>query len=105
MLFVAPAAHPAERLKPQDVEAAAFARNADSRAMTAKLQILLDRAGFSPGVIDGHRGENVDMAVAAYRDAQGLGTDAKVDEGSSPDSDEPQLEVATPVPDLYGRQR
>jgi lipoprotein-anchoring transpeptidase ErfK/SrfK len=81
-LLAAPAAHAAERLKPQDVEAAAFTADAGSRAMTAKLQILLDRAGFSPGVIDGHRGENVDLAVAAYRNAQGLGAGEKVDEAT-----------------------
>lgn len=33
----------------------------------AALQILLDRGGSSPGVIDGRFGSNVDRAIAAYR--------------------------------------
>ncbi|MEX0954387.1 MAG: L,D-transpeptidase [Rhizobiaceae bacterium] len=37
----------------------------------AKIQILLDRAGLSPGVIDGHMGDNVNKAISAYRDKTG----------------------------------
>ena len=46
-----------------------ISRKADVRI--AQLQILLDRAGVSPGVIDGHMGGNVDKALAAYRELTG----------------------------------
>ena len=41
------------------------------RGDVAGLQVLLDRMGASPGVIDGHFGSNVDNALAAYRDITG----------------------------------
>jgi lipoprotein-anchoring transpeptidase ErfK/SrfK len=42
-----------------------------ARKEVAELQILLDRRGASPGVIDGHFGSNVDKAIVAYRDITG----------------------------------
>ncbi|WP_371070798.1 MULTISPECIES: L,D-transpeptidase [unclassified Sinorhizobium] len=43
------------------------------------LQILLDRAGSSPGVIDGYYGENVTKAIAAFETMQALPADGKLD--------------------------
>lgn len=38
-----------------------------------RLQILLDRSPFSPGVIDGLAGDNTRQAIAAWRGTEGLG--------------------------------
>jgi lipoprotein-anchoring transpeptidase ErfK/SrfK len=35
------------------------------------LQVALDRAGFSPGIIDGQMGSNTERAVSAYREQRG----------------------------------
>jgi lipoprotein-anchoring transpeptidase ErfK/SrfK len=48
--------------------------------MTARLQVLLDRAGASPGVIDGWEGENVDKALRALEEMNGLPVDGRMDE-------------------------
>ena len=41
-------------------------------AVTTKLQVLLDRAGANPGVIDGVAGENVTKAIQSYEEMLGL---------------------------------
>nr|WP_234903082.1 L,D-transpeptidase [Ensifer adhaerens] len=44
-----------------------------------RLQVLLDRAGASPGVIDGHAGDNVQKAITAFEAMQGLPVDGDLD--------------------------
>ncbi|MEF0941286.1 L,D-transpeptidase family protein [Rhizobium sp. BR 362] len=44
-----------------------------------RLQVLLDRAGSSPGVIDGFYGDNVSHAIAAFQAMNHLPVDEKLD--------------------------
>jgi peptidoglycan hydrolase-like protein with peptidoglycan-binding domain len=44
-----------------------------------RLQVLLDRAGASPGVIDGFDGANVRKAIAAFEQMRGLRIDGALD--------------------------
>lgn len=44
----------------------------------ARTQVLLDRAGFSPGVTDGRFGENVRQAIAEYQRQNGLAVDGQL---------------------------
>ena len=61
------------------IPATAQASEAIDPAMI-RLQVLLDRSRFSPGVIDGLPGENVAKAIAAYEAANGLEPDGKPDD-------------------------
>ncbi|MGA0606385.1 L,D-transpeptidase family protein [Phenylobacterium sp. VNQ135] len=50
------------------------------RGMLIRAQVLLDRAHFSPGVIDGTDGENLKNAVAAFERARNLPEDGMLDQ-------------------------
>ncbi len=47
-----------------------------------RAEVLLDRANFSPGVIDGRMGENVKHAIMAYDQAHGLQPSGELDEAT-----------------------
>lgn len=69
-------------LTAQEIEIAEFDGSPlpDGRsALTAKVQIMLDRGGVSPGVIDGYSGENVRKAISAYEEINGLPVDGELD--------------------------
>lgn len=48
-------------------------------AAIVRLQVLLDRAGASPGVIDGYVGSNLAKAVSGFEALKGLPVDGKLD--------------------------
>lgn len=47
--------------------------------LAVRLQILLDRAGASPGVIDGYSGENVEKAIRGFEQVNGIEVDGRLD--------------------------
>jgi lipoprotein-anchoring transpeptidase ErfK/SrfK len=63
----------------QEPEAADLAKADRPDPGMVRLQILLDQAGASPGVIDGFDGENVRKAVAALETLHGLEADGELD--------------------------
>jgi lipoprotein-anchoring transpeptidase ErfK/SrfK len=71
-----------ERITPEAINAAEYsggALPAGQSAITARIQVLLDRAGASPGVIDGYEGENVGKALRAFEEMNGLAVDGRID--------------------------
>jgi lipoprotein-anchoring transpeptidase ErfK/SrfK len=47
-----------------------------------KAEVLLDRAGFSPGVIDGKGGTNLQHALEAFAESRSLASDGALDAGT-----------------------
>jgi lipoprotein-anchoring transpeptidase ErfK/SrfK len=85
--WIAPSAEAKQRslaMTPQAIEDAApgnkAARGLDPAII--KAEILLDRAGFSPGVIDGRGGENFNKALAAFQGANGLERSGRLDQAT-----------------------
>ena len=50
-------------------------------ALIIRVQVLLDRAHISPGVIDGFPGDNLTKAIRAFEEREGLQPDGKIDDG------------------------
>ena len=58
-------------VQPMAPEKPVIAVTKKPQAEIAALQVFLDREGISPGVIDGHLGENVNKAIAAWQEMTG----------------------------------
>ena len=72
----------AATIKAEAINAAEFTGGAlpdGQSALTAKVQILLDRHHASPGVIDGYSGSNVDKAIRGAEAMFGLDKDGVLD--------------------------
>jgi lipoprotein-anchoring transpeptidase ErfK/SrfK len=70
------------RAKQKPVTSSTKANRAEKAATMepTHLQVLLDRAGFSPGAIDGHLGKNTRRAIKAFQKSRGLQPTSKLDE-------------------------
>jgi len=53
--------------------------NVQYDAAMVRIEVLLDRAHFSPGVIDGYNGENVRKAVSAYQASHNMPVNGQAD--------------------------
>jgi len=68
----------------QDVNTAELAKpnGKASQAANIKAQVLLDRAGFSPGVIDGRNSDNFENALRAFQTKNALEQTGKLDKAA-----------------------
>lgn len=108
------------RLGPADIPLAPGPQATQERRPDPKvvrMQILLDRAGASPGVIDGFYGENVQKAILAFEAMHGLPADGALDpdtiatlDGGGPVvghyaiTPEDAAQIVPPIPQDYSEQ-
>ena len=71
---------PVEASAEPQLPEATVATNVRYNAALVRIQTLLDRAHFSPGVIDGYDGSNVRKAVSAYQEAKGMTVNGLADD-------------------------
>ncbi|UWR21162.1 L,D-transpeptidase [Sulfitobacter sp. S190] len=76
------ASGPAFALTPDDITSATYDGGSlpeGQSGVTVKLQVLLDRAGVSPGVIDGYKGGMSESALRGFEEREGFPVDGTLD--------------------------
>ena len=74
---------PAQALTPQDVLEATYDGGDlpdGQSAVTMALQVMLDRAGISPGIIDGYKGGMSESAIRGFERREGMEVDGILDQ-------------------------
>ena len=78
---ILPANDPLVSRDPAVGEAVAAAEIADPKSRPVmQAQVVLDRLGFTPGVVDGKEGLSTRNAITGFQEAKGLGATGKVDD-------------------------
>jgi lipoprotein-anchoring transpeptidase ErfK/SrfK len=85
LMVLALAVSPVLAFDPASVNGADYEKSAGSSskepdAVVLKLQIMLDQANFSPGVIDGRIGDNTVYALREFEKQAGLASDGRLDQ-------------------------
>src|SRR6185503_16843403 len=85
VMYAVTAACPVLAFDPASVNGAIYEKSAwssskEPNAVVLKLQIMLDRAHFSPGVIDGRIGDNTVHALREFEKQSGLASDGRLDQ-------------------------
>ena len=108
----APAARAASPVTQDSINGAApnGVNDTDHRSLIAKAEVLLDRAHFSPGEIDGMDGDNFRGAARAFQEANGLAVTGKLGSDTwkalAGNDSPPVLKLYTALHDLRrGRRR
>ena len=87
LCFVVVSEGSAAELSPEAIDSASLEQSevdpsGGPHPFIIRVQVLLDRAHSSPGVIDGYVGNNLTKAIQAFEQRMGLKADGKIDEES-----------------------